>query len=144
MQVRNTFWCLLGLLAITTGCGSGPRLYDIPGTITVDGKVPEGATLMFHPTDPKLGYVPVANIGPEDKFKVSCDRKPGIPEGSYKVTVIWPDPAKQPSLANMNSGTAEDAPDLLGGAYASNASTPLTMQVTSSMKELPPIDIKTK
>lgn len=144
MRNSKSLWMLVGLIMILNGCGSGPRLYDIPGTITVDGKVPDGATVMFHPTDPKVGYVPVANVGTEEKFKVSCDMKPGIPEGSYKVTVVWPDPAKKPSLQSMNSGTVEDAPDLLKGLYASKHTTTLTVEVTSSLKELPPINISTK
>lgn len=144
MRNMKCLWILIGLVAISSGCGSGPRLYDIPGTITIDGTIPDGATVMFHPTDIKLGYVAIANIGPEEKYKVTCETKPGIPAGSYKVTVTWPDPAKKPSFANMNSGTMEDAPDLLKGAYASKHNTPLTMEVTSSMKEIPPITITTK
>jgi hypothetical protein len=127
-----------------SGCGSGPRLYDIPGSITINGTAPEGATVMFHPVDDKLGYVPTANVGSDGKFKVVCNMKPGIPEGNYKVTVVWPDPSKKPTQQQMMTGLGGDAPDLLKGAYASKASTPLTMEVKSSMKEIPPIEIKSE
>lgn len=135
---------LSSLVLSIAGCDSGPTLYDIPGTISVDGASPDGATIMFHPTDEKLGYVATANVGSDGKFKVSCSTKPGIPEGSYKVTVTWPDPSQKPSQQQMMTGLIDDAPDLLKGAYASKAGTPLTMDVKSSMKELPPIEIKTK
>ncbi|MCU0707295.1 MAG: carboxypeptidase-like regulatory domain-containing protein [Pirellula sp.] len=144
---RFTFsLCLsFALLAATfTGCESGMTLYDIPGSISIDGAAPEGATVMFHPTNDKLGYVATANVGSDGKFKILCNAKPGIPEGSYKVTVTWPDPSKKPTQQQMMTGLVDDAPDLLKGAYAGKASTPLTMDVTPSMKELPPIEIKTK
>jgi hypothetical protein len=134
----------VSLLLFTLGCGSGPKLHDIPGSILVDGKAPEGALVMFHPNNPKIGYVPTASVGADGKFKVICEMKPGIPEGSYKITVTWPDPSKKPTQQQMMTGLVDDAPDLLRGAYAGRADTPLGVEVTSSMKELPLIDIKTQ
>jgi hypothetical protein len=148
MQKRQPSFALALLLCsvalVFSGCESGLTLYDIPGSISVDGAAPDGATIMFHPIDEKLGYVATANVGSDGKFKVLCNTKPGIPEGSYKVTVTWPDPSKKPSQQQMMTGLIDDAPDLLRGAYAAKAGTPLSMEVNSSMKELPLIEIKTK
>ncbi len=117
---------------------------DIPGSISVDGKSPEGATIMFHPTDPKQPLVSTAAVGTDGKFKVVTDMNPGIPVGSYKVTVIWPDPSKQPTAAQRMTGLHDDGPDLLGGKYANRDQSPLTMEVTGDMKELPNISITTQ
>lgn len=131
-------------LMLLPGCGSGPSLYDIPGSITVDGAAVEGANIMFHPDDPKAAWVPTASSGPDGKFHVTCLTKPGIPLGTYKVTVVWPDPSKKPTQQQMMTGLYEDAPDMLKGAFAAKASTPLKIEVTSTMKELPPLQLLTK
>jgi acetoacetate decarboxylase len=99
---------------------------------------------MFHPNDKKVTFVPTAHVGSDGKFKVVSDLKPGIPAGNYKVTVIWPDPSKKPSQSQMMTGLFEDAPDMLKGAFASPDKTPLAMEVTSSLKELPVLEIKTQ
>jgi predicted small lipoprotein YifL len=49
----SLFFALLASIAIAlTGCGSGgPTLLPVTGSVTVDGKPANGATLIFHPTD---------------------------------------------------------------------------------------------
>jgi hypothetical protein len=134
---------LVGMFAMSVGCGSGPTLTDLPGSISVDGAAPEGAVVMFHPTDPK-DQVATAVATSNGSFRVNCNKQKGIPAGDYKVTVIWPDPSVKPTDRERMTGLAPDAPDLLEGKFATPQKTTLTMKVTDGMKELPPIEIKTK
>lgn len=144
MRNQTCLWFLVGMVAVSGGCGSGPSLADLPGSITVDGAAPKGAVVMFHPADPKK-QVAVATVGDDGKYHVNCDKRVGIPEGDYKVTVIWPDPAAVAATPyEEKNGTAPQPPDLLEGKYAVRDKTSLTMKVTSGMKELPLIEIKTK
>jgi hypothetical protein len=136
---------LSGVVLLLPGCGSGPRLYDIPGSITVDGQPADGATLLFHPEDlKKIPWTSTANVDPDGTFKVITDMKPGIPAGKFKVTLTWPDPSQKPSAGSIASGSTEDPPDMLKGAFASTNKSDLSIEVTSDMKALPPIEIKTK
>jgi hypothetical protein len=144
MHISVRLWLVFGLLAILSGCGSKVSVNDIPGSVSVDGKAPEGAVVMFHPMDASVPNVATGQTGADGKFRVNYDKKVGIPAGKYKVTVVWPDPASKPTESQKMMGIAPDAPDLLGGKYASKASTPLEMEVTSGMKELPPIEVKGK
>lgn len=145
MKMHNSAraWLIVGFVAMMFGCGS-VSLNDIPGSVSVDGKAPDGAVLLFHPLDAKMTSVGSGQAGADGKFRVNYDKRAGIPVGKYKVTVIWPDPASKPSDSQRMMGLAPDVPDLLGGKYASKASTPLEIEVTSGMKELPPIECKTK
>jgi hypothetical protein len=144
MQISVRLGLVIGLLVMLVGCGSGASLNDIPGSVSVDGKAPEGAVVMFHPMDSSIPHVATGQTGADGKFHVTYDKKVGIPVGKYKVTVVWPDPAMKPTESQKMMGLAPDAPDLLGGKYASKASTPLEMEVTSGMKELRPIEVKGK
>ena len=58
---------LLAVLLVAAGCGSGPKLYEVDGTVTLDGKdLPEG-DIVFTPEDPKLG--PDAGKIKDGKYK---------------------------------------------------------------------------
>lgn len=142
MHISVRLWLLIGLIAMLSGCGSGASLKDIPGSVSVDGKAADGAVVMFHPTDASLPHVATGQAGADGKFHVTYNQKKGIPVGKYKVTVIWPDPSMKPTESQKMMGLAPDAPDLLKGKYGSKTNSPLEMDVTSGMKELPPIEIK--
>jgi hypothetical protein len=134
---------VVGLLALSIGCGSKANLNNVTGSVSVDGKPAEGAVVMFHPTDPSIKNVASAIAGADGKFQVTYEKQTGIPVGKYKVTVIWPDPATpKPTDAERMTGLGPEAPDLLAGKYASRGTTPLEIEVTGGMKELPPLDCK--
>ena len=142
MQTSVRFWSIVGSLMVLVGCGSGVSLNDIPGSVSVDGKPADGAVVMFHPLDASIPHVGTGQAGADGKFHVTYDKRMGIPNGKYKVTVIWPDPAAKPTESQRMMGLAPDAPDLLAGKYASKGTSPLELEVTSGLKELPPIDCK--
>ena len=75
-----------GLLAVAlAGCGgSSPKLYPATGTVTFDGKPVDGAQVTFVPQQgaPCLGTTDGAG-----KYTMTTRGKPGVPAGSYSVTV---------------------------------------------------------
>jgi hypothetical protein len=47
---------LCGLMLVALGCGpSGPRTCEVRGSVTFDGKPIKDGSIVFVPTDPKLG-----------------------------------------------------------------------------------------
>jgi hypothetical protein len=129
------------LVAIATGCG-GTGLVEVTGMISVDGKPAEGAVLIFHPEG--AGSVASGAADSNGKYKLVSSMTPGVAPGKYKVTATWPDPSKKPSDKEIMMGVVRDAPDLLKSKYVSLDRTTLTAEISSSTRELPPFDLKTK
>ena len=127
-------------LIVVCGCSRGPRLVPVTGKVTVAGKPAEGAIVMFHPNDATLptGSATAAADGTISPFTNS---EPGLMEGSYKVTIMYPDPSKKPTQAQIMMGTADVGPDLLKGKYASKGTTTLTAEVNASSNSLPPFEL---
>lgn len=131
---------VLGLTLI--GCGKGgPTLVPVTGSVTVDGKPANGATLIFHPTDKEMKLIPAATTDESGKFKLATSAQEGVPVGSYDVTVTWPDPSVQPTPAQKLQGLGELGPDLLSGKYQKKGASGLKADITSSTKELPPFQL---
>jgi hypothetical protein len=136
-------WLTLVLVAAVTGCGpAGPNLIPVKGTITVDGKPADGASLIFHPVAGK-GSIASAAADASGAFSIMSNGNPGIVMGNYKVTAIWPDPAKKPKEITLG-GTIEDAPDLLGGKFVTVDKAATTVEITPATKQLAPIELSTK
>ena len=133
------------LLVIGTtfvGCGKGgPSLVPVTGSVTVDGKPANGATVIFHPTDKEMKLIPAATTDEAGKFKLATSAREGAPVGSYDITVIWPDPSVQPTPAQKLQGLGDSGPDLLAGKYAKKGATGLKADITSSTKDLPPLQL---
>jgi hypothetical protein len=130
------------MLLTSLGCG-GPKLVDVTGTITVDGRPAEGAALLFHP-ESGTGSVSSGVANSEGKFSLVSNMEKGVLPGRYKVTVIWPDPSRKPTETQIMMGTAEPGPDLLKGRYASKDKSGLTAEIVASSKALPPFELNTK
>ncbi len=122
------------------GCSASSKLVPVNGAVSVKGKPAEGAIIMFHPGDPTLATAS-AVAEADGNFKIVSGGEPGILPGQYKVTVMWPDPTKQPTQAQIMMGTGEPGPDLLKGKYSSKSVTTLTADITSSTTTLPPFDL---
>lgn len=143
----NSFWfvglAILGVLCV--GCGKGgPSLVPVTGSVMVDGKPAEGATLIFFPKDASLTLIPSAQADASGKFSIITDGKNGIPTGAYDVTVTWPDPSVKPTESQRMQGLIESGPDLLGGKFGKKGASGLKVDISASSKELPPFDLKTK
>jgi hypothetical protein len=117
---------------------------NVSGTINVDGKPAEGATMIFFPNDAAMTLIPSAQADASGKFTVITDGKNGIPTGSYDVTVTWPDPSVKPTESQRMQGLSEPGPDLLAGKYGKKGASGLKVDISASSKELPAFDLKTK
>ena len=124
------------------GCGGGNKMVQVTGSVAVDGKPAEGATLLFFPAGD--GPVATATCNAEGKYKVVCDGEPGIPQGNYSVAILWPDPSVKPTPAQKMMGTFDGGPDLLKGKYDSKQKTTLKAEITASTTELKGFELKTK
>ena len=125
------------------GCG-GSGLIKTKGKITVNGAPAVGAVLLFHPVDNKEASVASGVAESDGTFTLTSSMNEGVLPGKYIVTVTWPDPAHKVSEAAKMRGDADPGPDLLKGKYMLKDKSGLTAEISSSMKELAPIEIKTK
>lgn len=159
MNVTSSFashtkrFCLFQVLGISfiacvlQGCGgSSTSLVKVKGKISVDGTPASGAILLFHPESSTNATVCSAIADENGVYSPLTDIDEGIAEGSYRVTVVWPDPKVKGSGEGSKFGVAEtrDPPDLLGGKFSSKATSKLTITVTGSSTELSPIEISKK
>jgi len=117
-------------------------MVQVSGSVMVDGKPADGAALLFFPAAD--GSVATATCEADGKYKLVCDGKPGIPQGSYVVAIRWPDPAIKPTAAQKMTGLFDEGPDLLKGKYESKQKTTLKADIVASTSELPLFDLKSK
>lgn len=86
-------------MALLIGCNSGPRLVSVSGTVTVDGRPVEGATLVFVP-DPsnKQGLAGSGVTDAKGNYTGMTEGRPGLVPGGYRVMIAKApsDPAKIP------------------------------------------------
>ena len=137
-------------IALIAGCGGGPGQVNVTGKITVDGAPAVGAVLLFHPTDADSKNASIASgiAGSDGSFTLTTNMIAGIPQGKYAVTVTWPNPSftvkqKEPSKMQMKEDSVT-APDLLKGRYVMKDKSGLSAEISSSTKELPPFQLKSK
>jgi hypothetical protein len=97
--------CLLlgGIVVFLGGCGGGgPVLVPVHGTVTVNGKPLEGASVLFVPeASNKLGLVGLATSGPEGSYSALTNNDPGLVAGNYKVRVTKIPPGAGPVPAEF-------------------------------------------
>ena len=117
-------------------------MVQVSGSVAVDGKPAEGASLLFFPSGD--GTVASATCNAEGKYKIVSDGEPGISQGSYSVAIQWPDPSIKPTPAQKMMGTFDGGPDLLKGKYDSKLKTTLKAEITASTTELALFDLKSK
>ena len=76
------------VLAVASGCGSsGPELGYVTGTVTLDGKPVNGATLIFSPQDGK-GTTSSGQTDAEGHYKLMFTfKKEGVMLGKHDVKI---------------------------------------------------------
>jgi hypothetical protein len=121
-------WHSSALLALwLAGCGAGPNLLPVTGTVTLNGKPLEGATVTFYPDDGNsVKTTGHDTTGPEGNYKLSSGERFGVAAGKYKVIisklaakpgVTIPDEFKKdPVMAKMAGLTKESLPPSVSDA----------------------------
>ncbi len=107
---------LLGIVVLVCGCGSGPKLVPVSGTVNLDGKPLSDATVNFLFTDyprPAVGRTDASG-----KFALAYHNRRGAPLGACKVMI-----RKKGQAAGD-----EAARELVPGRYNSN--TQLQVEIT--------------
>jgi hypothetical protein len=137
---------LLALVAIVVlpGCPAPSGLINPKGKLTIDGNPAEGASVLFFPEGTPGSDIAAGATDSNGEFQLISNMEPGIAVGRYKVTVIWPDPAKKGTAEDAASGRSVDAPDLLKGRYANQAKSEISIEITPTTTELKPIELKSK
>ncbi|MFO0798919.1 MAG: hypothetical protein U0804_15735 [Gemmataceae bacterium] len=119
-----------------SGCGTkGPELYPVKGTVLVNKKAAEHATVVLHPVNP------AASDAPKPRGKVTADGSftltthtagDGAPAGEYRVTVEqW-----------LAGARADDPPaNRLPAKYADPNTSGLTATIAAGATELKAIEI---
>lgn len=138
-----------------TGCGeSGPKLYSVEGTITINGQPGSGVSVGFVPADndPSKGGTGLVKDGKYTVF--AQDGRPGLLPGKYKITLAVDQSAvamedmaakyKGPAKGAAKSGsspTPEGPKGAFPEAWKSPATTPLEVTVETKSNNIP-IDVK--
>jgi hypothetical protein len=130
--------CVCLLLA---GCGKSDDIVQVQGTVLVNGERASGAQVIFHPVGDDAGIVASGVTGEDGAYRLMSGLEKGIRPGSYRVTVIWPDPDVRPTEQEIMMGTAEQGPDLLKGRYASRDKSELQVEISSDTTEIPPFEL---
>jgi hypothetical protein len=126
----------------TTSCSSD-ALHPVRGKVVVGDKPAAGAVIMFHPDGGDVNSVPATAVAAADgSFTLATGDKPGARAGKYVVTVVWPDPGKKPTQQQIMMGLAQDAPDVLGGRFATKEASRLRAEVVPGPNNLEPFDLK--
>jgi len=133
--------CLLAFV----GCGDdGGRIkvYPVTGKVLVNGQPAEGANVAFFGSTPELqgpaAIVPTGTSNAEGVFELtSFDPGDGAPEGTFNVTVIWPEPIPP----NVDQEMYQPK-DRLNGRYANPDTPNLTARVEQGGGELPPFELQ--
>ncbi len=130
-------------IVLMAGCG-GSKLPKVTGKITVNGTPAVGAVLLFHPVNNPEAKIATAVAGSDGTFTLMSEMKDEVQPGNYKVSLTWPDPAHKSTEAQKLRGEVEPGADLLKGRYVMKEKSGLSVDITSSTKELPPFELKTK
>ena len=114
------FLVLCALVVIAVGCGRDPNLpplVPVTGTITLNGKPVEGASVSFIPVGTTRGNGATGYTKAEGKYElVAPGGDKGVPVGEYRVTVsklVNPDGSPysgESGLAPMDSPAKEVLP----------------------------------
>jgi hypothetical protein len=77
------------LAALAGGCGdSGPALVPVTGTVTLNGKPFEGATVSWIPDPSNKNALPGEDVtGPSGNYKAISMGRSGLVPGKYKVVI---------------------------------------------------------
>ena len=133
----------LSIIALMfTGCSKSTLYVDVTGYVYVDTEPAKGAVVLFHPENDSKGMTASGIVGEGGMFTLSSGLKKGVATGSYRVTIIWPDPSKQPTPIEMMSGNSSDVPDLLQGRYSNRDGSTLKVTVDAKTTEISDFDLK--
>jgi hypothetical protein len=124
-------------------CSRSVALNTVHGKVMYKNQPAEGVVVTFHPKSADLHTVlPVGSTGADGTFTLSTGTSAGAPAGEYGVTFVWPRPAEhkgKKKTMTMQNFTPEDR---LGGAYAKEKSSKITVEIKRGKNELEPFNLQ--
>jgi hypothetical protein len=91
--------CRAALLVLLAGCGPGePELAPVSGQVLYRGRPLAGGTVVFTPDPDRGGRGPlaVAEVGPDGRYALKTEGRPGAVAGWHRITVAPPRSAALP------------------------------------------------
>jgi hypothetical protein len=117
----------LGCLLATLGCNRGEPLGQVSGRVTYQGQpVTEGIVVFANPT---LGVHRASKLGADGRYEVFTNGRPGLPLGSYQVSVA--PPVDELVIGPINTPPKPREYANLPKKYRSPATSGLTLEVKS-------------
>lgn len=84
-------------LVMLAGCGSsGPPLIAVKGKVTIDGKSASEGGVVFRDVNNSMVQL-IGAVEPDGSYSMMYNRRPGVPAGKYRVTVLVTETKKGPS-----------------------------------------------
>lgn len=133
---RNGFFLLVSLLVSLAGCGNqGAPTYPASGSVRINGEIPEGAQIVFHPQNQvdfdSQGARPTGKVKADGSYELTTyEIGDGAPEGVYRVTIYWAE----------NPDAFEPSPDRFGGKLLSPENSPIERVIQRKSNEIDPIE----
>jgi hypothetical protein len=123
------------LAVLAGGCGRGGSV-PVTGTVTLDGKPLDGATVVFSPEKGTAGTGGTGLTDTNGKYAIANqDGKRGLPPGRYRVMVSKA-AANRRSADEVGAVTEADLKDEVPAAFNTKS------ELTFTVEDGQPIDIK--
>lgn len=93
-----------GLLMLVLGCGGGPKLYPVKGTLNIDGSPAKAGVLVeLHPLDPSDNDVGTGKTADGGSFEIvsGLEGKRGAGAGKYRVVLKMAAPSYEDAMKAM-------------------------------------------
>jgi hypothetical protein len=91
MQSVRIFVCSFAVtfLAVVIGCGGGPEMGEVTGTVTLDGKPAANLEVSFNPKDSRQGTTALGYTKADGTYELRYPGdKTGAPVGQYTVSIV--------------------------------------------------------
>ena len=142
--LRRPLAAALLVLSVPSCASNRPACYPVHGEIFVaqgkDRMAAAGAIVVFHPTVPASGDVPLptAHVGEDGRFELTTYVKgDGAPAGEYAVTIEWLPPRPPPPHKPKQTG------DRFRGRYADPRTSTIRYAVQESKdNNVPTIELQ--
>lgn len=134
----------IGLVAVIGGCGSGPKLNPVAGTVKYKGNTVAGATVAFRPQDAANKTIATGTTDAQGRFELTTYQAgKGAMAGKYKATVTrftTPGSGGGGGAGDMKAAFGQKTPverNELPPKYADEARTPLEPTVVPGKNDIP-------
>jgi hypothetical protein len=144
--VTQDMWYRLGLsipimfcfacVGCSPGVGKTVGVYQVRGSVTVNGEPAEYANVLFTPVDPD-GQKASAVVDTNGEYRLTTQREfDGAEPGEYRVSISWAKPK------NPDAGEPDYGPELLPKRYLDPLQSGLKAQVEATDNTLDPFEIQ--